>query len=98
MAFFYDTALTSEQRAAILSTPSYLVSPAELSKLLFAHFEDLDGAIAHLVRGIHDQDDDQDGDGADDETKERKEEPKETNEEPVKVSSYNDGYTAYTLL
>ena len=48
MEFFYDIVLTDEEREAILRTKEYVISPAEMSKIMFENFGNHAGAIQKL--------------------------------------------------
>ena len=46
LEFFYDTALTDEQRESIRETGEFKITPAEMSRIMFENFANIDGAIA----------------------------------------------------
>jgi len=46
--FFYDIVLTDEEKEAISRTSEFVISPAEMSKLMFENFGDHRGAIEKL--------------------------------------------------
>lgn len=46
LEFFYDTALTDEQRESIRQTGEFKITPAEMSRIMFENFGNIDGAIA----------------------------------------------------
>jgi DNA polymerase III delta prime subunit len=46
LEFFYDTALTDEQRETIRETGEFKITPAEMSRIMFENFANIDGAIA----------------------------------------------------
>ena len=48
MEFFYDIVLTREEKEAILRTNEYIISPAEMSKIMFENFGNHEGAIQKL--------------------------------------------------
>jgi len=48
MEFFYDIVLTREEKEAILRTKEYVISPAEMSKVMFENFGNHIGAIQKL--------------------------------------------------
>jgi hypothetical protein len=48
MEFFYDIVLTDEEKATILRTNEYVISPAEMSKVMFENFGNHAGAIQKL--------------------------------------------------
>ena len=48
MEFFYDIVLTNEEKEAILRTKEYVISPAEMSKIMFENFGNHSGAIQKL--------------------------------------------------
>jgi hypothetical protein len=48
MEFFYDIVLTDEEKESILRTNEYVISPAEMSKLMFENFGNHAGAIQKL--------------------------------------------------
>ena len=48
MEFFYDIVLTHEEKEAILRTNEYVISPAEMSKIMFENFGNHAGAIQKL--------------------------------------------------
>jgi hypothetical protein len=48
MEFFYDTVLTDEEKDAISRTNEYVISPAEMSKVMFENFGNHTGAIQKL--------------------------------------------------
>jgi hypothetical protein len=46
LEFFYDKALTDEQRESIRETGEFKITPAEMSRIMFENFANIDGAIA----------------------------------------------------
>jgi hypothetical protein len=48
MEFFYDIILTHEEKNAISRTNEYVISPAEMSKIMFENFGNHTGAIQKL--------------------------------------------------
>jgi hypothetical protein len=46
LEFFYDTSLTDEQRESIRETGEFKITPAEMSRIMFENFANIDGAIA----------------------------------------------------
>jgi hypothetical protein len=48
MEFFYDIVLTHQEKEAILRTNEYVISPAEMSKIMFENFGNHSGAIQKL--------------------------------------------------
>ena len=48
MEFFYDIVLTNEEKEAISRTNEYVISPAEMSKIMFENFGNHSGAIQKL--------------------------------------------------
>jgi hypothetical protein len=48
MEFFYDIVLTHQEKEAILRTNEYVISPAEMSKIMFENFGNHAGAIQKL--------------------------------------------------
>jgi len=64
MEFFYDIRLTDEEKEAILRTSEYVISPAEMSKLMFENFGDHSGAIKKLgnIEVVETSDKDETGD------------------------------------
>jgi hypothetical protein len=48
MEFFYDIILTDEEKEAIMRTNEYVISPAEMSKIMFENFGNHAGAIQKL--------------------------------------------------
>ena len=48
MEFFYDIVLKDEEKEAILRTNEYVISPAEMSKIMFENFGNHAGAIKKL--------------------------------------------------
>ena len=48
MEFFYDIVLTHEEKESILRTNEYVISPAEMSKIMFENFGNHAGAIKKL--------------------------------------------------
>ena len=48
MEFFYDIVLTNEEKETILRTNEYVISPAEMSKVMFENFGNHAGAIQKL--------------------------------------------------
>jgi ATP-dependent Lon protease len=48
MEFFYDIVLTNEEKQAIMRTNEYVISPAEMSKIMFENFSNHAGAIQKL--------------------------------------------------
>jgi hypothetical protein len=48
MEFFYDIVLTHEEKEAIFRTNEYVISPAEMSKIMFENFGNHAGAIQKL--------------------------------------------------
>jgi hypothetical protein len=48
MEFFYDIVLTHEEKETILRTNEYVISPAEMSKIMFENFGNHSGAIQKL--------------------------------------------------
>jgi hypothetical protein len=52
MEFFYDIVLTHEEKQAILRTKEYVISPAEMSKVMFENFGNHLGAIQKLGKTV----------------------------------------------
>ena len=52
MEFFYDIVLTDEEKATILRTNEYVISPAEMSKIMFENFGNHPGAIQKLGKTV----------------------------------------------
>jgi hypothetical protein len=52
MEFFYDIVLTDEEKEAILRTKEYVISPAEMSKIMFENFGNHAGAIQKLGKPV----------------------------------------------
>ena len=48
MEFFYDIVLTDKEKETILRTNEYVISPAEMSKIMFENFGNHPGAIQKL--------------------------------------------------
>jgi hypothetical protein len=48
MEFFYDIVLTHQEKDAIMRTKEYVISPAEMSKIMFENFGNHAGAIHKL--------------------------------------------------
>jgi hypothetical protein len=48
MEFFYDIVLTDKEKEAILRTKEYVISPAEMSKVMFENFGNHTGAIQKI--------------------------------------------------
>jgi len=48
MEFFYDIVLTDKEKEAILRTKEYVISPAEMSKVMFENFGNHAGAIQKI--------------------------------------------------
>ena len=48
MEFFYDIVLTNTEKEAIMRTNEYVISPAEMSKIMFENFGNHPGAIQKL--------------------------------------------------
>ena len=48
MEFFYDIVLTQEEKEAIFRTKEYVISPAEMSKVMFENFGNHIGAIQKI--------------------------------------------------
>uniref|UniRef100_A0A6C0KRP3 AAA+ ATPase domain-containing protein n=1 Tax=viral metagenome TaxID=1070528 RepID=A0A6C0KRP3_9ZZZZ len=48
MEFFYDIVLSDEEKEAIFRTKEYVISPAEMSKIMFENFGNHAGAIQKL--------------------------------------------------
>jgi hypothetical protein len=48
MEFFYDIVLTDKEKEAILKTKEYVISPAEMSKVMFENFGNHTGAIQKI--------------------------------------------------
>jgi len=46
LEFFYDTSLTDKQRESIRETGEFKITPAEMSRIMFENFANIDGAIA----------------------------------------------------
>ena len=46
LEFFYDTSLTDDQRESIRETGEFKITPAEMSRIMFENFANIDGAIA----------------------------------------------------
>jgi hypothetical protein len=46
LEFFYDTSLTDEQRESIRETGEFKITPAEMSRIMFENFANIDGAIS----------------------------------------------------
>lgn len=49
LEFFYDTKLTMEQRDCILQLHARIITPAELSKVMFENFYNMKDSIDHLT-------------------------------------------------
>jgi hypothetical protein len=47
--FFYSLKLTEEQETQILSIPDKLITPAEMSKILFENFDSIEDGIKQLI-------------------------------------------------
>jgi len=47
--FFYSVKLTEEQKTKILSIPDRLITPAEMSKILFENFDSIEDGIEQLI-------------------------------------------------
>jgi len=50
MEFFYDTPLSPENKARIEVLQEDMVTPAELSKIMFENFSDMEASIVHMER------------------------------------------------
>jgi hypothetical protein len=48
MEFFYDLSLTPSEKKRILGLEEYVISPAEMGKLLFEHFEEYSKVLETL--------------------------------------------------
>ena len=48
MEFFYDSPLSEEDKARINVLKEEIVTPAELSKIMFENFSDMEASIAHM--------------------------------------------------
>lgn len=52
MEFFYDIVLTDKEKEAILRTKEYVISPAEMSKIMFENFGNHPDAIQKLGKTV----------------------------------------------
>jgi AAA+ superfamily predicted ATPase len=49
LEFFYDQSLTEIQRISVRQTDEFKITPAEMSRIMFENFHDIDGAIAKYL-------------------------------------------------
>ena len=50
MEFFFDIELTSSEKARIMALKEYIISPAEMGKIMFENFDDYANTIVELER------------------------------------------------
>jgi len=49
LEFFYNTSLTAEQKKMVYNVPNCSITPAELSKIMFENFDDLEGSLDFMI-------------------------------------------------
>ena len=49
LEFFYNTSLTAEQKKMVYNVPNCSITPAELSKIMFENFDDLEGSLNFMT-------------------------------------------------
>ncbi len=49
LEFFYNTSLTAEQNKMVYNVPNCSITPAELSKIMFENFDDLEGSLDFMI-------------------------------------------------